>query len=166
MNNMFIFTDTNKCIGCLNCELACAATYHHLSFEEIYEAKITLNTRNKVIKVGSRSAPLQCMQCMSPSCMNVCPHDVIQYEQHLIKLNEDKCVGCGCCSLVCPYGSIQMVSVQGKVKKDNRQIASKCNLCYDVQGGPVCITHCPTDAICIIDYQQYSTIISKREQIV
>lgn len=166
MNNMFIFTDTNKCIGCLNCELACATTYHKISFEEIYYAQAPLISRNKVMKIGSKIAPLQCMQCMSPSCLNVCPHDVIQHENHFIKLYEDKCVGCGCCSLVCSYGSIQMVEIEDAITKDKRHIALKCNLCYDLENGPACIAHCPTDAICIIDYEQYSKIINKREQIV
>ncbi len=163
MNNMFIFTDSSKCIGCLNCELACSASYYNISFDEIYQVPKPLISRNHVVKVGTKMAPMQCMHCMTPSCLSVCPHDAIQHEQHFIKIYEDKCVGCGCCSLVCPYGSIQMVPQIINTTGTQKMVAIKCNLCADVPEGPSCISYCPTDAICIIDYQQYLTIFDKKE---
>lgn len=165
MNNMFIFADATKCIGCLNCEVACAAEHLNMSIEEALKKRIPLVSRNKVVKVNNLTAPLQCMHCNNPSCLSVCPHDVIQHEGHFVKIYEEKCVGCGCCSLVCPYGSIQMVEQVIEETDINQQIAIKCDLCCDSEEGPACISSCPTDAICLIDYDEYSNIVSPKEQL-
>lgn len=157
MNNRFIFTDTSKCIGCLNCELACAASYLGIPFEEAYTTSLPLIARNRVVKVEGKIAPMQCMHCSEPSCMAVCPHGVIEKEKDFIKLNEEQCVGCGSCLLVCPYGAIHMVP------KEDKRIAIKCNLCFDKESGPSCLQHCPTHAIFIIDTKRYTAMIAEGE---
>lgn len=166
MNNMFIFTDATKCIGCLNCELACAANHMGITMEEAYDCHLPLISRNRVIKIGLIMAPIQCMHCTNPACLNVCPHDAIQHEEHFVKIYEEKCVGCGCCFLVCPYGSIQMIEIKSHLTNENSRIAIKCDLCSGKQEATFCVKNCPTEAICLIDYQEYSKIILKREQII
>ncbi len=164
MNNMFIFTDASKCIGCLNCELACAASHMGMSMEEALTSGKKLITRNRVVKVHEKTAPMQCMHCNNPSCLTVCPHDVIQHEGHFVKVYEEKCVGCGCCSLVCPYGAIKMVEQDIPETQINQQIAIKCDLCCESEDGPACVQICPSDAICLIDYNEYAKISSSKEQ--
>lgn len=165
MNNMFIFTDSTKCIGCLNCELACASSHMNMSLDEALESGKKLISRNKVIKVKDITAPIQCMHCQNPACLNVCPHDAIRQEGHFVHIHEDKCVGCGCCSLVCPYGAIKMIEESHYESNINNQLAIKCDLCFDKEEGSACIEHCPTDAICLIDYKQYSSIMLEKEQL-
>lgn len=156
MSNRFIFTDTSKCIGCLNCELACAASYLGIPFEEAYTTKAPLISRNRVIKQEGKTAPLQCMHCESPSCLAVCPHGVIEHKGDFILLHEEACVGCSCCSLICPYGAIKMI------QKEDRAIALKCNLCSEREEGPSCIQHCPTEAIRVINYTKYKTLMASK----
>lgn len=153
MNNRFIFTDAKKCIGCLNCELACAASHLHMSLDEALESGLPLVSRNQVVKFDNITAPLQCMHCNNPSCLSVCPHDAISYEDDFIKINEQMCVGCGCCTLVCPYGAIKMVECSENL---SNKLALKCDLCAFSEEGPACVQNCPTKAIEVINHQEYS----------
>jgi hypothetical protein len=56
MRNHFIFADSTKCVGCLSCELACAAAYAGISFEEAYTTKLPLISRNRVVKIDGKTA--------------------------------------------------------------------------------------------------------------
>lgn len=165
MNNMFIFTDSTKCIGCLNCELACASSHMNMTLDEALESGKKLIARNKVIKVKDMTAPMQCMHCQTPSCLSACPHDAIQHEGHFVHIHEEKCVGCGCCSLVCPYGAIKMIEDETLEMNINNQLAIKCDLCFDKEEGSACVQHCPTHAITLIDYEEYSTMMIQKEQL-
>lgn len=156
MRNHFILADSTKCVGCLSCELACAASYQGISFEEAYTTKLPLISRNRVVKIEGKTSPLQCMHCESPSCLAVCPHGVIEKMDNFIKIHEEACVGCGCCSLVCPYGAITMR------QKEDRRIALKCNLCFDRIEGPSCIRVCTTNAISVVNYDEYTKLMAQK----
>jgi len=158
MRNKFIFADTTKCVGCLSCELACAASFAKIAFEEAYTTSLPLISRNRVIKMGTLTAPTQCMHCETPSCLNVCPHGVITQMENFVKIDETACVGCGTCALICPYGAIKMI------QKNNRRIALKCNLCNDHLEGPSCIRVCTTEAISLVDYDTFEAKMAEREK--
>jgi carbon-monoxide dehydrogenase iron sulfur subunit len=57
----------------------------------------------------------------------------------VVTCNEEKCVGCWSCIMVCPYGVIKRDLSEGK-------IASKCDLCED-EKIPVCVKKCPNEAL-------------------
>lgn len=156
MRHRFIYADSSKCIGCLSCELACAAANAGVSFEEAYTTTLPLLSRNRVVKVKTKTAPLQCMHCEEASCMAVCPHGVIEKMGDFIRLNEEACVGCGTCVHVCPYGALALN------EKNGRTIAQKCNLCSNLATGPSCIRVCTTDAIRVVDYAEFEHLMEKR----
>ena len=156
MRHRFILADSTKCVGCLSCELACAASYMGIAFEEAYSIKAPLISRNRVVKVETKTSPLQCMHCEDASCAAICPHGVIERMDGFIKLHEEACVGCGCCSLVCPYGAIRMV------QKEDRRVAVKCNLCFSHPEGPSCVRVCTTDAIHLVDYDAFETLMATK----
>jgi heterodisulfide reductase subunit A len=54
-------------------------------------------------------------------------------------VEQDKCIGCGLCVSLCPYGAIVMQKVDGKRKAET--IAASCKACG------ICAAHCPTFAI-------------------
>ena len=89
MSHKFIYVDAQKCIGCLNCELACTARHMGITLEKAYElgqSGIKLVSRNRVIKSGELTAPMQCMQCMDAPCVNACPIDIIKHEGNMEQL--------------------------------------------------------------------------------
>ena len=52
--------------------------------------------------------------------------------------DEDRCVGCWSCIMVCPAGAV----TRGKARK----VASKCDLCAG-EDVPVCVAGCPNEAL-------------------
>ena len=161
MANKFIFADASKCIGCLNCELACAASHMGVSLDEAYEMGLkgeNLIHRNSVIKVANLTAPMQCMQCEDAPCVNACPIDIIKYENNYVKIYEDDCIGCRSCAMVCPFGAIVMTKSQST--NVTGLVALKCDLCGGDEGKQACVNVCPTDALEVIDYDEYK----KRKQ--
>ncbi len=54
-------------------------------------------------------------------------------------VDQDKCIGCGICVSLCPFGAIEMIKVDKKRKA--RTISASCKACG------ICASHCPTFAI-------------------
>lgn len=54
-------------------------------------------------------------------------------------VEQDKCIGCGLCTSLCPYGAIVMQKVDGKRKAET--VSASCKACG------ICAAHCPTFAI-------------------
>ncbi|WP_456381290.1 4Fe-4S dicluster domain-containing protein [Hydrogenimonas sp.] len=158
MTNRFIFADPHACIGCLNCELACAASHMGTDLEEAYRlglAGITLVPRNQVVKRAGLSAPMQCMQCEDAPCVKACPIDVIRMERGFVKIYETDCIGCRSCAMVCPFGAIVMSEKEEVNEATHSLVAIKCDLCGGEEGRQACVNVCPTDAISLIDYEAY-----------
>ena len=53
-----------------------------------------------------------------------------------LKLDEDRCTGCGICTLVCPHAVFRMDN--GKVRIDERDLCMECG---------ACAKNCPSQAI-------------------
>ena len=47
-----------------------------------------------------------CRKCIAHPCMNVCPKNAIQFNKKQAVIDQDKCIKCGKCQQVCPYGAI------------------------------------------------------------
>ncbi len=163
-NNNFIYADPNKCIGCINCELACSASHMSLSIDEVYNRLLSGEyvepSRNRVIKVDSKTAPMQCMQCPDAPCLEACPIDIIKFEDDLVRYYESDCIGCQSCEMVCPYGAVVMVK---NIKPDapiSQMVALTCDLCGGEKGKQACINICPTDAISLISYEEFKKLKS------
>jgi len=159
MANKFIFADASKCIGCLNCELACSASHMGISLQEAYDLALGAKEmihRNCVIKQANLTAPMQCMQCEEAPCVNACPIDIIQYENGYVKIYEEDCIGCRSCAMVCPFGAIVMAP--SKNSNVTGLVALKCDLCGGVVGEQACVNVCPTDALSLIDYVEYKKL--------
>jgi len=161
-NNRFIYADPNKCIGCINCELACSASHMGLDVDEVYEmlleGKEIVPSRNKVIKVNGKTAPMQCMQCPDAPCLEACPIEIIKFEDNMVRYYESDCIGCESCSMVCPYGAVVMAVNKKDDAPISQMVALTCDLCGGESGKQACINICPTDAISLIDYEEFKLI--------
>ncbi|MCA1941186.1 MAG: 4Fe-4S dicluster domain-containing protein [Caenispirillum bisanense] len=161
------FTDTTLCIGCKACEVACkewnclpadhvemtgdsydntgalsAHTWRHVTFLE----------RMDPAHRPSEMQPFQsdwlmmsdvCKHCANAPCLESCPTGALfRTEFDTVVVQQDICNGCGYCVPACPFGVVDVSTLDGK--------AHKCTLCYDrLKGGlePACAKSCPTDSI-------------------
>jgi formate dehydrogenase iron-sulfur subunit len=158
------FTDTTLCIGCKACEVACKE-WNNLPADELgltghsYDNTGTLsaNTWRHVRFIehevrADNQTPFQsgwlmmsdvCKHCHNAPCLEACPTGALfRTEFDTVVVQQDICNGCGYCVPACPFGVVDINTLDGK--------AHKCTLCYDrLKGGlePACSKSCPTDSI-------------------
>jgi formate dehydrogenase iron-sulfur subunit len=151
--------DTSTCIGCKACEVACQEwnDLRNVATEQVgsYQTMPSLDA-NYWNLIKFHEQPLeggglawlmrkdQCMHCHDPGCMRACPAPgaIVQYENGIVDVNPDLCIGCGLCATGCPFDVPRFSATTGKM--------SKCTLCVDrVQVGlePACIKACPTGCL-------------------
>ncbi|MBI2195359.1 MAG: 4Fe-4S dicluster domain-containing protein [Planctomycetes bacterium] len=125
-----------RCTGCMQCELACS-----------WVQTGTFAPSRSLIRVNifdelASYAPYTCFQCDEAWCLQACPVNAIaiQPQTGAKVVIPEACVGCGLCTIACPFGT---VFYDPKVSK-----AAKCNLC---DGDPACARACPTHAIEVVD---------------
>jgi len=84
-----------------------------------------------------------CKHCHNAPCLEACPTGALfRTEFDTVVVQQDICNGCGYCVPACPFGVVDLSTLDGK--------AHKCTLCYDrLKGGlePACAKCCPTDSI-------------------
>jgi CRP-like cAMP-binding protein/thioredoxin reductase/Fe-S-cluster-containing hydrogenase component 2 len=141
-----LIIDSDLCIGCDNCESACAATHGGTS---------------RLDRKGGKSyaaiqIPISCRHCENPLCMLDCPPDALARQPNGEVVIRDSCIGCGNCVGNCPYGVIQLAynkpafslfdlfKTEKKAKGPAK--AAKCDQCEKLSGGPACVRACPTGA--------------------
>jgi anaerobic carbon-monoxide dehydrogenase iron sulfur subunit len=138
-----IYAKEEACIGCRLCEIHCI--FQHSGHETLVKAfSDQANLPEPAVRVeedGAISFALQCRHCEDAPCVAACIAGAMtrDAETGAITHDEDKCVGCWSCIMVCPFGAIQINTEKGKV-------GSKCDLC---EGGdaPACVAHCPNEAL-------------------
>ena len=89
--------------------------------------------------------PIVCNQCGEPQCLQMCPTTAItkNYENGVVSVDSEKCVGCGLCTLGCSYGGIYYDYESMRVLK--------CDMCG---GEPQCVKACPEGVLTYIDYPE------------
>ena len=153
-----LLIDETLCIGCDNCEKACAETHGGTSRLD----------RAAGPSYAQVHVPTSCRHCEDPHCMKDCPPDAIRRAPNGEVYIQDSCIGCGNCERNCPYGVIQMagkkedapgllswlLTGRGAAPGARQPVdansaekkAVKCDMCKDLSGGPACVRACPTGA--------------------
>ncbi|MDB5669785.1 MAG: cyclic nucleotide-binding protein [Alphaproteobacteria bacterium] len=158
-----LLIDEKLCIGCDNCERACADSHEGLS---------RLN-REAGKTFAHLHVPTSCRHCEHPHCMADCPPNAIHRGPDGEVFIDETCIGCGNCQRNCPYGVIRMEKVPpskppllawllaglgpgpGEPSKkwiekhaapETPKKAVKCDMCSGIDGGPACVRACPTGA--------------------
>jgi len=153
-----LLIDESLCVGCDNCEKACAETH----------ARTSRLDRSAGPTYAQVHVPTSCRHCEDPHCMKDCPPDAIRRAANGEVFIEDSCIGCGNCERNCPYGVIQLAGEKqkatgllswifagsGSAPGERKPIdanasmkkAVKCDMCKDLSGGPACVRACPTGA--------------------
>ncbi|WP_338646184.1 cyclic nucleotide-binding domain-containing protein [Novosphingobium olei] len=179
-----LLIDERLCVGCDNCEKACADSHDGLSRLDREAGK----------SFAHLHVPTSCRHCEHPHCMADCPPNAIQRgPDGEVRIN-DTCIGCGNCQRNCPYGVIRMDKVPPKKpgllswlffgkgpgpgepsykwsKKNtkytgdpavdealDRKKAIKCDMCAGIEGGPSCVRACPTGAAIRVSPDEFLTV--------
>ena len=92
---------------------------------------------------------------MDPACLNGCPVDAYEKDPitGIVAHLDDQCIGCGYCTLTCPY----------EVPRYNakRGIVRKCDMCAGrlAEGeAPACVQACPNEAISVTIVDQATVV--------
>jgi carbon-monoxide dehydrogenase iron sulfur subunit len=170
--NVIIHTDPDRCLGCHSCELACAVA--HSDGHDIVSAtagQVALHPRNRVVTFEGTTMPMQCRQCEDAPCTFVCPTNACRQADGQIRIEEQHCIGCKLCVMVCPFGAITVRADDRPAPGNadaltNRGIALKCDLCTDWRAArgkdaPACVEACPTKAIQLVDMAAYRDALRK-----
>lgn len=99
-----LLIDERLCVGCDNCEKACADSHDGLSRLDREAGKTFAHLH----------VPTSCRHCEHPHCMADCPPNAIHRGPDGEVFINDTCIGCGNCQRNCPYGVIRMDKVPPK----------------------------------------------------
>ncbi len=172
--------DESLCIGCDNCETACAETH----------AGISRLNRKEGPTLAEVHIPISCRHCEQPHCMKDCPPNAIRRAESGEVYINDSCIGCGNCVANCPYKVISLNydapakpglfswlmfgSGSGPGQEDDYEVsdaakkkgkkATKCDACVGQKGGPACVSACPTGAAMRIGPAQFIDLVEERRR--
>ncbi len=178
-----LLIDEKLCVGCDNCERACADSHEGLSRLD-REAGATF---------AHIHVPTSCRHCEHPHCMSDCPPNAIHRGPDGEVFIDDTCIGCGNCQRYCPYGVIRMDAVPPEkpsllswlflgrgpgpgeptkkwVKKntpagaERPKKAIKCDMCSGLAGGPACVRACPTGAAIRVSPEAFLSVARLDEE--
>ncbi len=154
--------DESLCVGCDQCERACAVTHDGVSRLD----------RKAGPTFDSLHLPTSCRHCEHPHCMDDCPADAIHRRPNGEVFIDDSCIGCGKCEENCPYGVIHMAEVPVRMSvmarllrrtpPEQPKTAVKCDMCIGLKTGPACVNSCPTGAAIRIHAEQVTDLVNKR----
>jgi formate dehydrogenase iron-sulfur subunit len=151
--------DVTSCIGCKACEVACIEWNELPYADTVFDNTIQTMPDTQwnywnLIRFDEYEHPEhgfmwlmrkdQCMHCVEPGCLEACPADgaIVQYSNGIVDFQQEHCIGCGYCTIGCPFNIPKFNPETKKVYK--------CSLCSDrVARGlePACIKACPTGCL-------------------
>jgi Fe-S-cluster-containing hydrogenase component 2/thioredoxin reductase/CRP-like cAMP-binding protein len=172
--------DESLCVGCDNCEKACAETHGGVS-------RLDRGAGASFAKVH---IPIACRHCEQPHCMKDCPPNAIRRSETGHVYIDDTCIGCGNCESNCPYDAIHMAYPAPKKPsllswlllgngpgpgedpnyapspeaKAQGKKAVKCDACVGVSSGPACVNACPTGAAIRVGPDRFVDLVEERKQ--
>lgn len=145
MTRLGFLLDSDSCIGCHACTVACKSEH---------DVAIGVNrTWVKYIETGAfpnvsrHFSVMRCNHCDDAPCISICPTNALYRDTNgVVDFNDDNCIGCKGCMNACPYDAIYI--------NPDTNTAHKCNFCnHRLQDGlePSCVVVCPTHAIKVAD---------------
>lgn len=182
--------DSNTCIGCGLCVVACKEENHVPKDPEYSRTWVERHTTTAsgIVLIDSpeggingyadvapvatagaavtdvRFVPHLCMQCENAPCVGVCPVGATYHTPDgIVLIDEDRCIGCGYCIVACPYGARYIVPAGGDMPRGVPGVADKCTFCYHrITTGrrPACVEACPVGARAFGDLNDPASTVS------
>ncbi|WP_313448732.1 DMSO/selenate family reductase complex B subunit [Atlantibacter hermannii] len=145
------FIDSSRCSGCKACLVACKDKNNlepGRRFRRVYEVTsggfAPNGTGGLENNISAWTLSISCNHCADPICTKNCPTTAMHKRpgDGIVRVDTNKCIGCGYCAWSCPYGAPQFNPEAGQM--------SKCDFCVDLQAkgeDPICVATCPLGAI-------------------
>jgi len=147
-----------RCVGCLQCRLACAV--EHSRTKQLFAAigEATLPKPRLRIYPGrqNQAFPNKCRHCDPAPCQQVCIAGAISREGALgtVQIDPQRCINCAMCAMACPFGVLAYAPVH--TAPDRTAVALKCDQCPDrerVGQVPACVEACKVGALTYGEWQ-------------
>jgi Fe-S-cluster-containing dehydrogenase component len=147
--------DTKKCVGCMDCVVACKTENNvpeglnrDWIVQDVHGAYPTLNMQIRTER---------CNHCDNPPCVYCCPCGASHVHElgGVVLVHHDKCSGCKACMAACPYDA-RFIHPEG--------YADKCTFCiHRVENGmdPACVSVCPTHCMYFGDLDDPNSELNK-----
>lgn len=151
--------DQSRCIGCNACQMACKDG-HSLELGLFFRRVETLEYTDDAGQTRFVHYSGSCNHCQDAACVVNCPAGAMHRQSDgTVAVDSRKCIGCGTCTWVCPYGAPKLSHKTGRSMKCDacisRRKEGKNPLCVDA-----CITHClnfaDLDTLSDIEKAQYT----------
>lgn len=155
------FFDNTRCTGCKTCVLACK-DYHDHSPEQAFRTVLDYEgggwTRDAHGDLSQDAyayhVSIACNHCNDAVCTQVCPTGAMHKDEFdLVWPDARKCIGCGYCTMACPYHAPRIDQVLKR--------SAKCDGCRDrvAKGAaPICVEACPSRAL---DFDLASALLKR-----
>ncbi|MEM7326241.1 MAG: 4Fe-4S dicluster domain-containing protein [Actinomycetota bacterium] len=155
MTRLGFLLDSDNCIGCHACTVACKSEHDvPLGVNRTWVKYIETGTFPDVAR---KFNVMRCNQCDDAPCMTICPTSALyRADNGVVDFQDDDCIGCKSCMNACPYDALYI--------NPETNTAHKCNMCnHRIEVGlePSCQIVCPTEAIKIGDLDDPTSEISR-----
>ncbi len=155
MTRLGFLLDSDNCIGCHACTVACKSEHDvPLGVNRTWVKYIETGTFPDVAR---KFNVMRCNQCDDAPCMTICPTSALfRADNGVVDFQDDDCIGCKSCMNACPYDALYI--------NPETNTAHKCNMCnhrLEVGLEPSCQIVCPTEAIKIGDLDDPTSEISR-----
>jgi Fe-S-cluster-containing dehydrogenase component len=147
--------DTKKCVGCMDCVVACR-TENSVPIG-VNRDWIVQDVRGVFPTVQMEIRSERCNHCDHPPCVHCCPTGASHVHDlgGIVLVTEEQCIGCKACMAACPYDA-RFVHPDG--------YADKCTFCvHRVEKGldPACVSVCPTHCMYFGDVEDPNSRVSR-----
>ena len=134
-----IYVKEEWCLSCHLCEYNCAFANSGLSDMALALKGKPLYPRIHIEGNEKITYAVSCRHCEDPLCVKCCIAGALSRQDGVIRVDQDKCVGCLTYVLVCPFGALA---------PNENGVMQKCELCLqNAVGAPACVLGCPNGAI-------------------
>lgn len=147
--------DTKKCVGCMDCVVACKTEN---GVPEGYNKDwIVQETKGAFPTPTTEIRSERCNHCDNPPCVSCCPTGASHVHElgNVVLVTKNECIGCKACVASCPYDA-RFIHPDG--------YADKCTFCiHRVEKGldPACVSVCPTHCMYFGDLDDPNSTVSK-----
>jgi Fe-S-cluster-containing dehydrogenase component len=155
MARLGMVIDTRKCVGCMDCVVACKTEN---GVPEGYNrdwVRYEYQGEYPTLRLEIRSE--RCNHCDEPPCVGCCPTGASHIHPFgkVVLVDKEECIGCKACVASCPYDA-RFIAPEGS--------ADKCTFCiHRVEQGllPACVAVCPTRAMFFGDLDDPHSEVSR-----